>query len=108
VPEGVVKIVDFKPPASGEEAKNLWSNVGYLVPGQDEVKFVISDRVDYEWSVDRVREYGLDEEHVVLFSPVFGVLHPLDLTEWVLETDLRVRVQLQLHKYIWGPDVKGV
>jgi 7-carboxy-7-deazaguanine synthase len=103
----VRKIVDVKCPGSGMEKKNLWSNIAFLGPS-DEVKCVIADRRDFEWAVDVVRRHQLTGRCPVLFSPVFGELHPLDLSRWVLESGLPIRVQLQLHKYIWEPETRGV
>ena len=108
VPPRVVKIVDVKCPASGESAKNLWDNLERL-DARDQVKFVIEDRTDYQFARDVVRQRALDRcVAAVLFSPVHGVLDPKALAEWVLADRLPVRVQLQVHKYIWGPDVRGV
>lgn len=108
VPPGVVKIVDIKCPASGEAAHNEWSNVSCLTDA-DEVKFVIQDRADYDYALDVIRRHELDKRcRAVMFSPVHGVLHPKTLVKWVLEDALRVRVQLQIHKYIWGADAEGV
>ena len=108
VPPRVVKIVDVKCPASGESAKNLWDNLERL-DARDQVKFVIEDRTDYQFARDVVRQRALDRRvAAVLFSPVHGVLDPKALAEWVLADRLPVRVQLQVHKYIWGPDVRGV
>jgi len=103
-----VKIVDVKCPASGESGKNDWDNLGRLAP-HDEVKFVIQDRADYEFSRDVVARYGLTSRvGAVLFSPVHGVLDARTLSEWVLADRLLVRVQLQLHKFIWSPTTRGV
>ncbi len=107
VPEAVHIILDLKPPDSGEEAANLWSNIP-LLKSKDEVKFVIASRRDYEWSREKVREHGLDRRCTVLFSPVFGQVAPLDLANWILEDRLPVRFQLQLHKVLWPPDQRGV
>jgi 7-carboxy-7-deazaguanine synthase len=108
VPAAVVKIVDVKCPASGESGKNDWDNLGRLAP-HDEVKFVIQDRADYEFSRDVVARYGLTSRvGAVLFSPVHGVLDARTLSEWVLADRLSVRVQLQLHKFIWSPTARGV
>jgi 7-carboxy-7-deazaguanine synthase len=107
------RIMDLKCPGSGESSKNLWSNLDHLGRG-DEVKFVIRDRADYEWSRDMVREHRLDERveegslAAVLFSPVWGDLEFVELAGWILEDGLRVRYQLQLHKLVWGPDTAGV
>lgn len=108
VPGEVVRIVDVKCPGSGEAEKNDWENLR-RVTARDEVKFVIADRADYEYARDIVRREGLAARvAAVHFSPVHGVLAPADLAAWVLEDRLPVRLQLQVHKYIWGADVRGV
>jgi len=108
VPANVVKILDVKCPASGESAKMQWDNLGRL-DVRDQVKFVIQDRADYEFARDVVGRHALDRRvAAVLFSPVHGVLEPRALAEWVLADRLPVRVQLQVHKYIWGADARGV
>ncbi len=108
VPVGVVRIMDIKCPGSGESARNDWSNLALLVPS-DEVKFVIADRVDYEFARDIVgRERLTDRVAAVLFSPVHGELEGKQLAEWVIADGLEVRVQLQMHKYIWSPETRGV
>ena len=108
VPPEVIKIVDVKCPASGEAARTDWSNLDRLLP-HDEVKFVIQNRADYEFARDIVRRHGLDSRcAAVLMSPVHGVLEPRVLADWVLEDRLPARLQVQLHKYIWSPDTRGV
>jgi 7-carboxy-7-deazaguanine synthase len=108
VPTGIVKIVDVKCPGSGEADKNDWTNLNILASG-DEVKFVIKDRTDYEFARDVIARYTLaDRAAAVLMSPVHGVLEPRMLSEWVLADRLPARLQLQLHKYIWPPDTRGV
>jgi len=108
VPAGVIKIMDVKCPGSGEAAKMDWSNLSRLT-ADDQVKFVINDREDYEYARDvTTRERLTDRVAAVLFSPVHGVLHPRELAEWILADRLAVRLQLQAHKYIWGADVRGV
>jgi 7-carboxy-7-deazaguanine synthase len=108
VPEGVVTILDVKCPGSGESERNDWSNLDRLRP-HDEVKFVVANRVDYEYARDVVRRHGLDRRAAaVQLSPVHGALEPRLLSEWVLADNLRARVQLQLHKYIWDPGTRGV
>jgi 7-carboxy-7-deazaguanine synthase len=108
VPSGVIRIMDIKCPGSGESSKNDWSNLQHLT-AQDEVKFVIADRADYEFARDVVAREGLlDRVNAVLFSPVHGELDPRQLSEWVIADRLPVRVQLQLHKYIWSPQTRGV
>lgn len=103
----VIKIMDLKCPSSGECHKNLYTNLDRLQP-HDEVKFVIGTREDYLWSKEVIEKYNLTERFLVLFSTVFGLLPPRDLVAWVLEDKLRVRFQLQMHKYIWEPETKGV
>jgi 7-carboxy-7-deazaguanine synthase len=107
VPTDVVKIVDVKCPGSGECGKNDWRNLDRLAP-HDEVKFVIADRADYEFARDVVCRRLTARAGAVLFSPVHGGLDPKTLSEWVLADRLPVRIQLQLHKYIWSPDTRGV
>ena len=108
LPDAVIKIMDLKCPGSGEEEKNDWSNIDRL-SSRDEVKFVIADRTDYEWSRDVVRKYDLATRcNEILFSPVFGPIEPKSMVEWILEDKLPVRFQLQLHKFVWPPDQKGV
>lgn len=107
VPPAVIKIVDLKCPSSGESAKNLYSNIDKLQP-HDEIKFVIGNRQDYFWAKQIVRDYRLEEKYRVLFSTVFDCLKPNDLAEWILQDNLKVRLQLQIHKYIWSPTTRGV
>lgn len=108
VPAAVIKVMDVKCPGSGEDARNCWDNLTRLAP-HDEVKFVIRDRADYEYAKDVVARYSLPGHcAAVLFSPVHGTLAPRDLAEWILADRLPVRLQLQAHKYIWGPEVRGV
>lgn len=108
VPGAVVKVMDLKCPASGESDKVDWGNIDRL-GSRDQVKFVIQDRHDYEFARDTVARHALDRRcAAVLFSPVHGVLNPKDLSEWILEDRLPVRLQLQIHKHIWGADVRGV
>ena len=108
VPVSVHKIMDVKCPGSGEAHRMDWSNLDRLSP-IDEVKFVIRDRADYEYARDVVSTHELDRKvAAVLFSPVHGVLDPRTISEWVLADRLAVRVQLQVHKYIWDPQTRGV
>jgi 7-carboxy-7-deazaguanine synthase len=108
VPAAVLTIVDIKCPGSGEAAKNDWSNLDRLQP-HDEVKFVVQDRADYEYARDVLRRHDLAARAgAVLFSPVHGVLGSKHLAGWILEDRLPVRLQLQVHKFIWGADVRGV
>ena len=108
VPVGVKKIVDVKCPGSGESDRNHWDNL-QAVGADDEVKFVIKDRGDYEYARRVVAEHDVAARvNAVHFSPVHGVLEPRLLAEWVLADKLPVRVQLQLHKFIWAPSTRGV
>ncbi|HYV50463.1 MAG TPA: radical SAM protein [Dongiaceae bacterium] len=107
VPEGVRIILDVKCPGSGETHKMHWENLERL-PVSGEIKFVIADRFDYEWSRETVRGRDLAARHVVLFSPVFGELAYEDLASWILEDRLPVRFQMQQHKHIWDPERRGV
>lgn len=103
----VHRIIDIKCPASGMMAHNLWSNLDHIRAG-DELKFVIADRADYEWARDIIKQHALPTLCPVLISPVFDVLSNVDLAEWILADGLDVRYQLQLHKYIWDPSMRGV
>jgi 7-carboxy-7-deazaguanine synthase len=108
VPEPVVTILDVKCPGSGEADRNDWSNLDRLRP-HDEVKFVIKDRADYEFAREVIRRHDLGARvAAVLFSPVHGVVEPRVVTEWILEDRLPVRLQLQLHKYVWDAHTRGV
>ena len=101
VDDRVSVIMDIKTPGSGEESKNLWTNIPYL-KAKDEVKFVLADRADYDWAKQILEKYQLTEKSPILFSPVYKTLPPADLAKWVLEDHLPVRMQLQLHKILWG------
>jgi 7-carboxy-7-deazaguanine synthase len=108
VPLAVIKVMDVKCPASGESHRNEWGNIDRL-GSRDQVKFVIKDRRDYEFARDLVVRHALDRRcAAVLFSPVHDVLEPKALSEWILEDRLPVRLQLQIHKHIWGANVRGV
>jgi len=97
----VSRVMDLKTPGSGEEEKNLWSNLNELT-SNDQVKFVICSREDYEWAVEQIRERTLDKYCEVLFSPSWSQVDPVELASWILEDRLPVRFQLQLHKILWG------
>ncbi|MBU1699206.1 MAG: 7-carboxy-7-deazaguanine synthase QueE [Candidatus Eisenbacteria bacterium] len=103
----VVIIYDIKTPGSGEVERNRWENLAHL-KNEDEIKCVIGSRKDYEWSRDLIRDKDLEDRHIVHFSPVFGAVTPRELTGWILEDGLRVRLNLQLHKFIWDPETRGV
>jgi 7-carboxy-7-deazaguanine synthase len=108
VPEPVIRVIDVKCPGSGEAARNHWANLDAL-RATDEVKFVIKDRADYEYARDVVARHTLAGRcAAVHFSPVHGVQDAKELAGWVLEDRLPVRVQLQLHKFIWDPSTRGV
>jgi 7-carboxy-7-deazaguanine synthase len=103
IDERVRIVMDLKTPGSGEESKNMVSNIELLKPN-DEIKFVIADRDDYEWSKARIKEYRLIDHCEILFSPVYGKLAPRILADWILDDQLRVRLQVQLHKLLWGEE----
>jgi 7-carboxy-7-deazaguanine synthase len=100
-------IMDLKCPSSKMAEKNLYENIDVLKPN-DEVKFVIGNRQDYDWSKNVISQYRLTEKCSVLFSNVFEELKPIQLAEWILEDNLKVRFQIQMHKYIWDPKKRGV
>ena len=106
VPAEVIKIVDVKCPGSGEGNSFLMENLKFLNPS-DEIKFVLSDRKDYDWAKNFVERYKLNGRKI-LFSPVFGKVNPAELAKWILQDKLPVRMQLQLQKYIWNPKKRGV
>ena len=100
----VVKVLDLKTPASGEMEKNLWSNLDYLNP-HDEIKFVLCDEADYQWAKQILEDQKLAQRCAVLFSPVQGQIVAKDVAEWILRDRLPVRLQVQLHKLLWGNEV---
>jgi 7-carboxy-7-deazaguanine synthase len=103
----VVKVMDIKPPKSGESHRNNYNNIA-LLNYQDQVKFVIADRTDYDWAVSKLIAYDLESKVAdVLFSPVANVLKESDLANWIIEDRLNVRFQMQLHRFLWG-DKQGV
>jgi 7-carboxy-7-deazaguanine synthase len=103
----VVRILDVKCPGSGESHRNRWENLERVRP-VDEVKFVLADRADYEWAREVIRRYDLERRTTVLVSVAHGLLEARDVVAWVLEDGLRVRFQLQMHKFIWEPAARGV
>jgi 7-carboxy-7-deazaguanine synthase len=107
LPEKVVTIMDIKCPSSGEGHRTRWENIWKLKP-TDEVKFVISDRHDYEWARGIIRENFGNKKVKVLLSTVFGEIPGRNVVEWLLEDKLPVRFQLQIHKYIWPHETRGV
>jgi len=103
----VMIIMDLKCPSSGMLKKNLYENIDCLKP-TDEVKFVLGSKEDYDWAKQTIGNYRLTEKSAVLFSVVFGKLEPVKVVNWILEDNLSVRFQLQMHKFIWEPAAKGV
>jgi 7-carboxy-7-deazaguanine synthase len=103
----VIRIMDIKCPDSGESAKNLWANLDHLRP-IDEVKFVLTSREDYEWALKVIRQHDLENRVGILLSTAFHSVEPEQVVAWMLEDKLRVRFQLQLHKYIWKADARRV
>jgi 7-carboxy-7-deazaguanine synthase len=102
-------ILDVKCPASGEEGRNHWPNLQRLRVDCDEVKFVIAERGDWDYAQDVIRRYDLENTaKAVLISPAWDQINLPDLAEWVASSGLKVRMQLQLHKYVWGPEARGV
>ena len=93
--------MDLKTPGSGEESKNRYENIS-LLKQTDQLKFVICDRNDYDWACNKIVEFNLAEQCEVLLSPVHGELQPADIADWILEDKLAVRLQVQLHKYLWN------
>jgi 7-carboxy-7-deazaguanine synthase len=100
-------IMDLKCPSSKMEKKNMYENIAFLKP-KDELKFVIGNREDYDWSKEIISRYDVESKCEILFSVVFGELEPVILVDWIIEDKLDVRYQLQMHKYIWHPETKGV
>lgn len=101
LPKDVIKIMDIKCPDSGMMEKTDWKNLDRL-SSKDEIKFVINSRADFDWAVDIVNKYQLHSKNLVLFSPVYGVMPPQQLAEWILTDRVPVRFQIQLHKVLWG------
>lgn len=102
-------ILDVKCPASGESGRNHWPNLERLRADKDEVKFVVANRHDWDFARDVTERYELEKRaHAVLISPVWGEVDLKELTNWIVNSGLRVRLQLQMHKQIWGPDARGV
>jgi len=102
-------ILDVKCPASGEAERNHWPNLAQLRREMDEVKFVIVDRSDWDYACEVIKKYDLENNaRAVLISPSWGQIDLAELANWIAESGMDVRMQLQLHKYIWGPDVRGV
>jgi 7-carboxy-7-deazaguanine synthase len=105
LPPKVIKIVDIKCPESGMMEKIDWGNLERLSP-DDEIKFVINSRKDYDWAAQFLKKHELEGKNLILFSPVYGKMNPAELADWILEDHLPVRFQIQLHKVLWG-DIPG-
>jgi 7-carboxy-7-deazaguanine synthase len=103
----VMIILDLKCPSSKMTKKNLYENLDYI-KSTDEIKFVIGTREDYDWAKEQITKYSLVDKCSILMSVVFKALEPVKLVEWILEDSLKVRFQLQMHKFIWEPNTKGV
>jgi len=107
VPDGVHVILDLKSPGSGELAANRWENLD-LLDARGEIKLVLTNRADFDWAVETIADHHLVGRWPLLMAPVFGKLDPAELAAWILEAHLPVRLQLQLHKLIWGAERTGV
>tara|TARA_Y100000588_G_C14086586_1_gene852536 strand:- start:228 stop:722 length:495 start_codon:yes stop_codon:yes gene_type:complete len=107
VPKKVINIIDFKCPSSNMMKKNLWENINYLKK-KDEVKFVIEDVNDYKWAKEKIIQYNLLEKCNILMSPSYNKIKPKQITKWILNDNLDIRFQIQLHKEIWGNVERGV
>ena len=107
IPKEVIVILDIKCPSSDMADKNLWSNIE-LIKKNDQIKFVIGNLEDYKWSKNIIKKFNLIERAEVLFSPVFNVIEPKKIVDWIIKDNLDVRFQMQMHKYIWEHDKKGV
>lgn len=107
VDERIHIILDLKCPDSGECERNCWDNLDILKP-VDQIKFVVASEKDFRWAEEVIRKHRLEQRFTVLFSAVFGEVEPVQLADWILHSELQVRMQLQLHKYIWDPKARGV
>jgi 7-carboxy-7-deazaguanine synthase len=105
VDQRVIKVMDLKTPSSGELDKNIYKNIEYLTE-KDQVKFVIANKIDYDWSKSMIEQYALSDRCEILFSPVMGEMNPTELAEKIIQDNVPVRFQIQLHKYLWG-DAQG-
>jgi 7-carboxy-7-deazaguanine synthase len=100
-------ILDLKTPGSGESAGNLWTNLEHLKTS-DEIKFVVCDRIDFDWAVQQVERHRLADRCALLVAPAYGAVTPIELASWILEARLPLRLQIQLHKVLWGAAARGV
>ena len=107
VPKEVVNIIDFKCPSSNMKKKNYWENIQFI-KSEDEIKFVIGNKEDYDWAKEKINKYNLIDTCTVLMSHIYKKIEPKTITKWILEDSLDVRFQIQLHKEIWEDKEKGV
>jgi 7-carboxy-7-deazaguanine synthase len=107
VPKEVINIIDFKCPSSKMQKKNLWDNINYIKPN-DQIKFVIGNREDYEWTKNKIDKYSLEKKCEILISPVYKHIKSEEIVNWILEDNLKVRFQIQIHKEIWPEKKRGV
>ena len=107
IDQRVYRILDLKCPGSGMDAHMDFKNIGYLT-ARDEVKYVISDRSDFQWALALIKRYNLEQISNILMSPAHQALHPRELAEWIIQEKLNARLQLQLQKYIWPDKMRGV
>jgi len=107
VPRDVKKIIDFKCPSSGMEKKNLW-NIINDISNNDEIKFVIGDKMDFKWAENKIKEYDIENKCTILFSSVYDKIEYQKVVEWMLDSKIKARFQLQIHKHIWKEETKGV
>ena len=107
VPKQVINIIDFKCPSSKMEKKNLWDNINFI-KDNDQIKFVIGNKEDYEWTKNKISKYNLDSKCEILLSPVYKKIEPKQIVDWILKDNLNVRFQMQLHKEVWPESVRGV
>ena len=107
VPKEVINIIDFKCPSSKMQKKNLWENLDYIKTN-DQIKFVIGNKEDYEWTKDKIYKYNLDKKCEILISPVYNNIKSEQIVNWILKDNLKVRFQIQLHKEIWPEEKRGV
>ena len=107
VPKEVINIIDFKCPSSKMQKKNLWDNINYIKPN-DQIKFVIGNREDYEWTKNKIDKYNLEKKCEILISPVYKHIKSEEIVNWILEDNLKVRFQIQIHKEIWPEEKRGV
>ena len=103
IDQRIVTVMDLKTPVSGEESKNRYANIE-LLKRHDQIKFVICDRADYDWACQKLNEYDLANRCEVLFSPIHGELNAAELADWIITDNLPVRMQIQIHKYLWGDE----